>query len=108
MPTDRVIDGKDISALLFAEPGAKLPHDVFFYKAMGVRSGKWKFLTKGKGELYNLEEDIGENNNIASRHPDTVKRLRNLLEKHVNDLEKNNRPAAFVENPKPILPFPEQ
>ncbi|GAH39069.1 unnamed protein product, partial [marine sediment metagenome] len=96
MPTDRVIDGKDISPLLFAEPGAKSPHDAFFYKAMGVRSGKWKFLTKGKGELYNLEEDIGENNNIASRHPDTVKRLRNLLEKHVNDLEKNNRPAAFV------------
>jgi hypothetical protein len=99
---------KDISALLFAEPGAKAPHDVFFYKAVGVRSGKWKFLTKGKGELYNLEEDIGEKNNVASQHPDTVKRLRNLLQQHVDDLERNSRPAAFVENPKPILPFPEQ
>ena len=108
VPTDRVIDGKDISPLLFGEPGARSPHDAFFYKAMGVRSGKWKFLTKGKGELYNLEEDIGETDNIASRHPDTVKRLRNLLEKHVDDLEKNSRPAAFVENPKPILPFPER
>jgi hypothetical protein len=52
--------------------------------------------------------DIGENHNIASRHPDTVKRLQNLLERHVDDLEKNSRPAAFVENPKPIIPFPEQ
>ena len=108
MPTDRVIDGKDISTLLFAEPGAKSPHHAFFYRARGVRSGKWKFLIKGKGELYNLEEDIGEKNNVASRHPDTVKRLRNLLQQHVDDLEKNSRPAAFVENPKPIIPFPKQ
>jgi hypothetical protein len=104
MPTDRIIDGKDISALLFAEPGAKSSHPVYFYKDTGVRSEKWKFLTKSKGELYNLEEDIGEKNNIANRHPDIVKHLRDLLETHVNDLEKNSRPAAYVENPKPILP----
>ena len=101
-------DGKDISALLFAEPGAKSPHEAFFYKAMGVRSGKWKFLTRGKGELYNLEEDIGEKNNIASRNPNIVKRMRDLLQRHIDDLEKNNRPAAFAENPKPILPHPEK
>jgi arylsulfatase A-like enzyme len=104
VPTDRVIDGKDISALLFAEPGAQSPHEVYFYRAAGVRSGNWKFLVKDKGELYNLEDDIGERNNIASQHPDTVKRLRNLLERHIDDLEKNSRPAAFVKNPKPIIP----
>ncbi|MHC4573217.1 MAG: sulfatase family protein [Planctomycetota bacterium] len=107
-PTDRVIDGKDISGLLFAEPGAKSPHDAFFYQGKGVRSGKWKFLAIGEGELYNLEDDISERSNIVSQHPDIVKRLRGLLQRHVDDLEKNNRPAAFVENPKPILPFPKQ
>jgi hypothetical protein len=75
---------------------------------MGVRSGKWKFLSKGKGELYDLEKDIGEKNNIASRHQDIVKRLRELLARHIDDLEKNNRPAAFVKNPKPILPHSEK
>jgi arylsulfatase A len=105
-PTDRVIDGKNISGLLFAETGAKSPHDAFFYKGKGVRSGKWKFLAIGDGELYNLEDDISERTNIASLHPDIAKRLRGLLQRHVDDLEKNNRPAAFVENPKPILPFP--
>ena len=42
-----------------AKHGFDSPHEAFFYKAMGVRSGKWKFLTRGKGELYNLQEDIG-------------------------------------------------
>ncbi len=107
-PTDRVIDGKDISPLFFAEPGAKSPHEAFFYKGMGARWGKWKFLTRGKGELYNLEEDIGEKNNIASRHPDIVKRMRDLLRRHNEDLERNSRPAAFVENPKPIIPLPKK
>ena len=108
MPTDRIIDGRDISALLFAEPGAKSPHDIWFYKETGVRSGKWKFLNKGKGELYDLDEDIGEKNNVASRHPDTVKRLRNLIREHIGDLERNSRPAAFADNPKPILPHSEK
>jgi len=107
-PTDHIIDGGDISPLLLAEPGAKSPHAAYFYKAMGVREGKWKFLTKGKGELYNLEEDLGEKNNIASRHPDIVKRMRNLLQQHIEDLEKNSRPAAFAEDPKPIIPHLKQ
>ena len=104
-PTDRIIDGKDISSLLFAEPGAKSPHEAFFYKGKGVRSGKWKFLAIGQGELYNLQADISERNNIISQHPDIAKRLRELLQRHLDDLEKNNRPAAFVKNPKPIIPI---
>ena len=30
--------------------------------------------------------------------------VRNLLERHIEDLEQNSRSAAFVGNPKPILP----
>jgi arylsulfatase len=40
------IDGKDISPILFGEPGAKSPHDAYFFYAgtelHAVRSGKWK------------------------------------------------------------------
>jgi len=42
--------------------------------------------------------------NAAEIHPEIVKRLRNLLDRHVEELEKNKRPAAFVNNPKPIIP----
>src|SRR5687768_16861095 len=45
-PTDRNIDGKDIADLLFAKPGAKSPHEAFFYysgnRLNAVRSGQWK------------------------------------------------------------------
>jgi arylsulfatase len=40
------IDGRDASALLLGEPGAKCPHDAYFFFAgdelHAVRSGKWK------------------------------------------------------------------
>jgi len=31
LPAERIIDGKDIAPLIFAAPGAKTPHDVFYY-----------------------------------------------------------------------------
>jgi len=105
-PKDRVIDGKDISKLLF-EPGAKSPHEVFFYKDQGARKGKWKFLTIGDGELYDLDVDLGEQNNIIADHPEVADELQGLLTAHLAELEENFRPAAFAENPRPIVPHPE-
>jgi arylsulfatase len=40
------IDGKDVSPLLFGKPGAKSPHEVYYFysgeELHAVRSGKWK------------------------------------------------------------------
>ena len=62
MPTDRVIDGKDIGPILLGKPGAKTPHDRFFYQQGGrlaaVRAGNWKLMVNG--ELYNLKSDLAE------------------------------------------------
>ena len=61
--------------------------------------GKWKLLRPGRlpdsgkhrylmdfgtndYELYDLDADIGEKNNLAAKHPDIVKRLDALLVKH--------------------------
>ena len=45
-PADRVIDGRDIRPILFAEPGAKSPHEALYYyrgeRLGAVRSGRWK------------------------------------------------------------------
>ncbi|MDC1406088.1 hypothetical protein N8314_00875 [Akkermansiaceae bacterium] len=43
-----------------------------------LRKGKWKLVAegiKGKWELYDMEADRSETNNLASQHPDIVKTL---------------------------------
>ena len=91
LPTDRVIDGKSLIRLLEAKEGAKSPHDTFFYRTAAVRSGKWKLI---KGQLYNLEADIGEATNVAEKHPNVVTRLSALLAAHKKDLSENTRPPG--------------
>jgi arylsulfatase A-like enzyme len=126
-PTDRIIDGRDIWPLMAGKPNAKSPRQAFYYyqidQLQAVRSGKWKLhlplKTKkqnwGKSisdsplQLYNLESDVGEQNNVADKNPDTVKRLLELAEEARDDLGdlnrngKNQRPAGWIENPRPLL-----
>jgi arylsulfatase A-like enzyme len=103
VPRDRVIDGKDISDLLLARKNAATPHKAFFYYVRdtlkAVRAGKWKLFTSG--ELYDLENDIGEQENIAVKYPDIVKRLNTYLDECRADLDnpKNCRPVGKVDNP---------
>ena len=53
IPTDRVIDGKDIWPVL--TEGAASPHEAIFYyrlnALLAVRSGKWKLLWAGRGSM---------------------------------------------------------
>ena len=53
-------------------------------------------------ELYNLEEDLGEKTNLASSNKEKLEELKALLAAHAKKLETDQRPAAFVENPKPL------
>ncbi|MCD6347342.1 MAG: arylsulfatase [Bacteroidales bacterium] len=66
-------------------------HDYMFWEfpeyrgQQAVRIGKWKGIRKDikKGnleiELYNLEDDIREEKNIASEHPDIVEQMRKIM-----------------------------
>jgi len=125
-PADRIIDGKDIWPVMSGAPGAKSPHEAFYYYQMdqlqAVRSGKWKLhlpleIKKrnwGKPErnkpllLIDLDADIKEKTNAADRHPDVVRRLMALVEKARQDIGDvgrpgaGQRPAGRVENPKPL------
>ena len=106
IPTDRVIDGKDIWPTLTG--AAQTPHAAFYYHRgntlAAVRSGKWKLHTNNgrPTALYDLERDIGEKTNIMKSHPQVVARLERQLQAFAEDIASNNRPAAFVKNPKPL------
>ena len=62
-------------------PQAKMP-------GAAIRSGKYKliqFYDPEIVELYNLNEDVGENNNLAEKLPEKVKELSDRLEKWLDD-----------------------
>jgi arylsulfatase A-like enzyme len=113
LPTDRVIDGRDIGPLMAGQPEARSPHEAYYYyygrELQAVRSGRWKLhfphhyqtlasgpdkegqpgryrQVKFAGALYDLETDIGETTDVAARHPEVVRRLQLLAEKVRDDL----------------------
>lgn len=55
IPTDRVIDGRDIWPVIAGADGAKSPHEAIYYlsgrSVKGVRMGDWKYLVVGAKEV---------------------------------------------------------
>ena len=98
LPADRVIDGKDIWPLMAGKPNTKSPHEAFFYyrgnNLEAVRSGRWKLRRTKQTELYDLEADISEKQNLADKHPDIVKRLAGVMEEFDRELKANARPPG--------------
>ena len=98
VPSDRVIDGKDIWPLMSGRPGAKSPHKAYFYyrgnNLEAVRGGKWKLRRTKKTELYDLQADISEKNNVAAEHPGIVKRLNFVMKEFDRELKANVRPPG--------------
>jgi arylsulfatase A len=97
IPTDRVIDGIDVSANW--RKAAPLPSRPFFYyrgtRLFAVRKDQWKLhlLTqKGYGQpkaeahdpplLFNLNIDPGETFNVSTNHPAVVADLMKEIEAH--------------------------
>jgi len=96
LPKDRVIDGRDIRPLLAGTPGAKSPHEAYYYyrgkRLEAIRSGDWKLIRKKETELYNLAKDIGEKNSVADEHPQIVQRLTAMMDTFDAELKWNARP----------------
>ncbi len=98
LPEGRIIDGKDVWPLLSGRADATSPHEAFYYyrddRLQAVRSGRWKlhvyrpeWARKPHAPLlYDLRADIGEKTDLASRHPEVVKRLTALVDRAREDL----------------------
>jgi arylsulfatase A len=109
-----VIDGRDISPLLFGQ-SKQSPREAHYYFAgynlQAVRQGPWKLaITQQKDisdkgpRLYNLDQDIGEQTNLADKHPDIVARLQALAAKMDAEITANRRPAGETPNPQTLYP----
>jgi arylsulfatase A-like enzyme len=45
------------------------------------RAGHWKYVANAEPELYKLDEDIAESQNVAARHPEQLQSMRESFEK---------------------------
>lgn len=98
-PEDRAIDGRDIRALIFGEPGARSPHGGFFFHdgngvLRAVRSGRWKLHVSPEPALYDLGAEMGEQTDVASARPDVVSRLRGMFDAFEAEISANLRPVG--------------
>lgn len=95
LPADREIDGQDLMPLL---KGGTIDRDAIYWHFPHfrprtvwpysiIRKGDWKLLYRyspiHQPELYNLKEDIGEENDLAATMPEKVKELKTQLEAYL-------------------------
>ena len=116
VPDDRIIDGKDISALFLSPEANFYPERPYYYyshdRLQAVRKGPWKLHLPYTGTypkfwelfikpedrvnfnspaLYNLSKDVGEQNDVASQYPEVVNELLELVEVARNDIGDYNK-----------------
>lgn len=124
---DRVIDGRSIAPLLKGETteASRKAHFYFSsYTLQAVRRGPWKLAVAPQREtmgrdglaadvgkeprLYNLDEEIFEQTDLAAEHPEIVVELTKLIEAKRVEIEGNQRPAGTVANPVTLYPAEER
>ena len=90
LPTDRVMDGVDLTPFVTGADTTEAPHDYLFFRsgaAQAVRDERWKLMVSApqglprKEWLFDLTAD-GEWTDLLAEHPDVADRLRGVLETH--------------------------
>jgi arylsulfatase A-like enzyme len=80
---DRKLDGQDLTPLLTGQADDWPSRTLFVHsqrhqhpkkwRETAVMTEKWRLLDENK--LYNIQQDRGQQNNVADQHPEVVKRL---------------------------------
>ena len=99
-PTDRSIDGRDLTSLL--TEGAPSPHEqLFYFPVLGslpeaVRDERFKLLRstgvpgRDRPHLTRVDADI-ENHDLRAKHPEVASRLTAALEAKREEFQRNVR-----------------
>jgi uncharacterized sulfatase len=115
LPSDREIDGLNISEMLFAN--ASSPHEALFLfdadRIAGVRSGQWKLVLESRyrnvtnsfdnpdsyygpvGLLFDVVKDPSETYSFAREQPEIVEQMRAHLERGQNTLNSTLLPNMW-------------
>lgn len=120
-PAGQKLDGTSLVPLLHGGGKGTLARDAIYWHFPGylgaaggtwrttpvgvIRSGDWKLLEffegGGRVELYNLRDDLGETTDLAAKHPDRVKELRDRLVAWRKDVA---APMPTLHTPVPATP----
>jgi len=104
LPSDRELDGYDLSSLLDGTVSTSPRDRVFYWRSeelYAVRVGPWKahWITQGcygigpqreqheTPQLYNIEHDPGERYDVAESHPEVITRLRMIADEHLQSIQ---------------------
>ena len=97
LPDDAAEDSFNMLPTLFDEPRDGPIRDTIVNRSgeanLAIRQGHWKLIPgvqrrndrAPEGQLYNLKDDPGEEDNLWEEHPDIVARLSALLDKYKKD-----------------------
>ncbi len=103
--SENALDGKDIWPVITGD--APSPHADILINAEihrgAVRKGRWKLVKNAalpsSNELYDLESDVAERENLAHKHPEKVKELEDVL----NGYAEESKPALFLHAYMPFV-----
>jgi arylsulfatase A-like enzyme len=112
---DRVLDGRDITPLMFNPKSGPVRDTHLFFtanqKIAAIRHGDWKlFLANPQGGrknaalsdpvLYNLASDPGETKDVSAEHADVVAKLKEEAARREAEIKEHRRPAGKISGPK--------
>ena len=104
LPTDRVMDGVDLTAYITGIDTSQAPHEYLFFRsgaAQAVRDGRWKLMVSApegqprKEWLFDLSAE-GEWRDLLAEQPDIAARLREALAGHNHEQEPSRWPWVIT------------
>ena len=111
VPSDRVIDGRNILPYMLGERVDAPIHDLFVVPGATIRYQDWKLLIKDQkpggndfggrvpakaGSLFNLKNDVGETTDVSARYPEKVQELKEMMEAYMKAFDANTRPIGRI------------
>lgn len=87
------VDGEDFSEVLLRQDKKKPRKSFWRYRNQWVaREGDWKYLKiKDREYLFNLEEDLGEQHDVKSEHPEKLQYLKTILAAWEKEMSQYNQ-----------------